>query len=92
MPERNTPAAPAPDDNEFELEPVFPVRGYVLLNLIFWAFCALEIFVIRLWLKDVQGVIFFFALLALGFVIVSIYDAIYDRLRARARLQQIRSE
>jgi len=67
-----------------EREPLFPIQGYVLLNLLFWAFCALEVVIIRLWLKDITGVIFFFAILAIGFAAVSIYDCVYDRLPRRS--------
>ena len=64
------------------LEPVkpFPVGGYLILNAVFWAFCILEIIVVRIWLKDIQGVIFFFILLAIGFSAVSVYDWACDRL------------
>jgi len=72
-----------PDGGPLEEESLFPVRGYVWLNLIFWAFCAVEVLIVRLWLKDIQGVVFFFGLLAAGFTIVSIYDCLYDRIAAR---------
>jgi len=68
-----------------EDEQPFPIQGYLRLNLLFWAFCIVEILIIRLWLKDVQGVIFFFALLAIGFTLVSIYDGVYDRMASRSR-------
>ena len=61
---------------------LFPIRGYVWLNVLFWAFCAVEILIIYLWLKDIRGVFFFFALLAVGFTLVSVYDCLYDRLFA----------
>ena len=71
-----------PDDDE-EREPLFPIKGYIFLNLFFWAFCAGEVLLIKWWLKDIRGVVFFFSLLAVGFTVVSIYDCIYDRLTAR---------
>ena len=77
--------------DDLEREPPFPVRGYVWLNLLFWAFCLVEVLVIRWWLKDIQGVIFFFALLAVGFTLVSIYDALYDRAAIRAEKKPSRS-
>ena len=63
-------------------EPLFPIQGYIWLNLFFWAFCAFEVLLVRWWFKDVRGVIFFFGLLAIGFTVVSIYDCLYDRLHA----------
>ena len=71
-----------------EHEPLFPIRGYIWLNVFFWVFCAIEVLVVRWWLEDIQGVIFFFLLLAIGFTVVSIYDCLYDRLAARSRDQQ----
>jgi len=68
-----------------EKEPLFPVRGYILLNILFWAFCIVEVLIIRWWLKDIQGIVFFFGLLAIGFTLVSIYDGVYDRMTARSR-------
>jgi len=69
--------------DDSEREPSFPVRGYIMLNLFFWAFCLVEILLFRWWLKDIQGIIFFFGLLAVGFTLVSIYDAAYDRVATR---------
>jgi len=68
---------------EDQPEPLFPSQGYIWLNLLFWAFCVGEVLLIRWWLKDVTGVIFFFGILAVGFTVVSVYDCIHDRLRAR---------
>ncbi len=86
-----SPATPAVAADEIEVEPLFPVRGYVLLNVLFWGFCALEAVLIRLWLGDIQGVIFFFVLLSIGFTVVSVYDAIYDRMRLRTRERQLQA-
>jgi hypothetical protein len=80
--EERQPADAAADNDE---DTLFPVKGYIFLNLLFWAFCAGEVLIIRWWLKDVQAVIFFFVLLAAGFTIVSIYDCVYHRLAARSR-------
>lgn len=67
---------------------LFPIRGYVYLNLILWGFCLIMILLIRWWLKDIQGVIFFFMLLAIGFALVSVYDAVFDRLELRSGATQ----
>jgi len=73
------------DGENQEQETMFPVRGYVILNLCFWAFCVVEILIVRWWLKDIQGVIFFFLLLAIGFTAVSVYDGLYDRMTLKRR-------
>jgi len=68
-----------------EEEPLFPISGYILLNVVFWLFCAVEVLIVRLWLKEIHGVLFFFGLLAIGFTVVSAYDCIHDRLTGRSR-------
>jgi hypothetical protein len=79
---------------EVALEPVnpFPVQGYLILNAVFWAFCILEIIVVRIWLKDIQGVIFFFILLAVGFSAVSVYDWACDRLAVLSEKEESAGE
>lgn len=79
---------PVGQEGELAEESLFPIKGYVLLNVFFWAFCAAEVLIIKWWLRDIQGVVFFFALLAIGFTVVSIYDCIYDRIVTRRREQQ----
>ncbi|MCX7765646.1 MAG: hypothetical protein N2246_02940 [Candidatus Sumerlaeia bacterium] len=69
-------------------QPVFierpvPLMTYILLNLIFWAYCAIQLLVLKWLLRDVAGLYFFFAVLAGAFTIVSIYDFLYDRLSGK---------
>ena len=54
--------------------------GYVLLNLIFWAYCALQLLALQMMLRDVPGLVTFFIILAVAFTVVSLYDYVYDRL------------
>jgi hypothetical protein len=76
-----THAAPPPKKSTGREQP-FPLYGYVVLNLMFWAFCGIEILLVKWWLNDIKGVFFFFVLLALGFTAVSVYDFLYDRVIA----------
>ncbi len=69
-------------------QPVFierpiPLKTYILLNLIFWAYCAIQLLVLKWLLRDVAGLYFFFAVLASAFTVVSIYDFLYDRIAAK---------
>lgn len=75
-------------EEEEEDEGLFPISGYIALNVFFWAFCVGEVLLIRWWLKEIRGVVFFFGLLAVGFTLVSIYDCIYDRLVARSHRKE----
>ena len=63
----------------------FPLKGYVILNLAFWVYLVIQYFVLKHFLRDMEGLIFFFFLLGGGFTLVSIYDLAFDRLMARRR-------
>lgn len=58
----------------------FSFTGYVIINLIFWAYCLIQFLVVKWLIGDMTGLIFFFVVLAVGFTLVSIYDGLYDRL------------
>ncbi len=58
----------------------FPFKGYVIINLIFWAYCLIQFLVVKWLIGDITGLIFFFVVLAVGFTLVSIYDGLYERL------------
>jgi hypothetical protein len=58
----------------------FPLLGYVIINLIFWAYCVVQLLVIKWLLRETTGLYFFFGVLAIGFTLVSIYDYAYDRI------------
>lgn len=66
--------------SSFETESHFPLKGYLILNLIFWTYCILQLVVLSWLFKDVVGLIFFFVVLGVGFTLVSFYDYIYDRI------------
>ena len=57
----------------------FGLGSYVLLNVIFDAFCLLQLLLVRNRLGEQRGLYFFFGLLMVAFLIVSIYDYLYDR-------------
>ncbi|MCX8038045.1 MAG: hypothetical protein N3D11_13525 [Candidatus Sumerlaeia bacterium] len=78
--ENETPNAAPALAPEAGADPPFPIYGYLIINVVFWLFCALEILLVRAWIKETQGVVFFFVILAIGFTVVSIFDCIYDRL------------
>ena len=58
----------------------FSIREYVLLNVIFDAFCLLQLLLVRVFLSETRGLYFFFALLMIGFLLVSVFDYFYDRM------------
>lgn len=59
------------------------VRHYVLLNIVFDAFCLLQLIIARIVIRDTRGMYFFFALLMIGFLLVSVFDFAYDRITHR---------
>ncbi len=60
----------------------FSVAQYALLNGVFIAFCALLLLLVRVVLRETQGLYFFFGLMVAGFFLVSVFDYAYDRLAA----------
>ncbi len=69
-----------PEDNE-----LFPIKGYIILNLIFYAFCFFQVLIVHKAGGESEGLFFFFLTIALGFSVVSIFDALYDRYRYRKK-------
>jgi phosphatidylglycerophosphate synthase len=59
---------------------LFSLKGYIILNIIFWVYCLLQVIILRWIYRDAMGIIFFFTVLAAGFTVVSVYDYIYDRI------------
>lgn len=80
VPESET-AKPAVTDTR--VDRLFSVREYLLLNVIFDAFCVLQLVLVRLFLRETRGLYFFFGLIMIGFLLVSIFDYFYDRMSVR---------
>jgi hypothetical protein len=72
-----TAAVAVPSDRKFTF------LEYLILNAIFDAFCLAQLVLVRLFLKETRGLYYFFALLMIGFLLVSIFDYFYDRLAPR---------
>ena len=62
-----------------KLDDRFTLWEYVILNLLFWAFCVLQYAVVRVVTHEKLGLGFFFLSLALGFTVVSIISWCFDR-------------
>jgi hypothetical protein len=58
---------------------LFTVREYLFLNLLFDAFCIAQLVLARALIRETRGLYFFFGLLMVGFLVVSIFDYVYDR-------------
>ena len=57
----------------------FPLRSYILMNVLFDGFCFFNLLFIRQTLRETRGLYFFFGLLMVGFFLVSLYDYLFDR-------------
>jgi len=55
------------------------LRDYILLNLFFDVFCVVQLVLVRLFIRETRGMYFFFVMLMLGFLIVSVFDFFYER-------------
>jgi hypothetical protein len=58
---------------------LFSLKQYLLMNVIFDVFCILQLVIVKLVIHETRGLYFFFGLLMLGFLAVSIFDYVYDR-------------
>ena len=58
------------------------LRQYLVMNVVFDSFCLLQLVFTRLIIKETRGLYFFFGLLMIGFLAISIFDYVYDRVRA----------
>ncbi len=67
------------DKEKKENSELFPLKGYIILNIIFYLFCALQLFIVKKAGGETEGLFFFFGVIAIGFTIVSIFDYLYDR-------------
>lgn len=56
------------------------VRDYVVMNLVFDAFCVVQLIIVSLLLRDFAGLYFFFGFLMCAFLIASIFDYFSERL------------
>ena len=75
--------SPTTADDNTKAEALFPLKGYIILNLIFWAFCIIQMLALRWIFKDSICIYFFFTVLGAGFTIASFFDYFYDRIAAR---------
>lgn len=73
-PDDALPPAPPEDDAPFAL------RDYVIVNALFLGFLLVVFLLMRGLYPDAGGLGFFFIVLAVGFVAVSVYDFLFDRL------------
>ncbi|MGC8740085.1 MAG: hypothetical protein ACP5UB_01360 [Candidatus Sumerlaeaceae bacterium] len=63
-------------------------RDYVLLNVYFDAFCIVQLVLARLFIRETRGLYFFFGMLIIGFLLVSLFDYCYDSFLAQKRAQE----
>ena len=61
----------------------FSIGAYVLLNVAFDVFCLIQLFLVSFFLAEPRGLVFFFCLLMVGFLVVSAFDYLYDRAATR---------
>jgi hypothetical protein len=67
------------DDVEKSEEENLPLKEYLKINLMMWAFCLVVIGVSYILTDAVEVIAFLFGFLGVGFTLVSIYDWLFDR-------------
>ena len=66
------------EENKNDKHSRLAFKDYLIVNAIFIAFCTLQLLFIKWFVKDLSGVLFFFAVLIIGFVVVSAFDYLFD--------------
>ncbi len=61
------------------------LRDYVLMNVYFDVFCLVQLILVRLFLRETRGMYFFFGMLMIGFLLVSIFDYLYEKAYAKEK-------
>lgn len=56
------------------------LKDYVFLNLIFYAFCIVQLIIVRLLLRDFAGLYFFFGFIMCAFLVASVFDFVAEKL------------
>lgn len=83
-PRSNPPDQPAFNEAQSapQLEPPerFSITDYLIVNGLFLGFLVVMYLLVRVLFRDSGGLLFFFVVLGLGFIAVSIYDYLFDRL------------
>lgn len=80
QPDQPTESAALPPPTPAEDDEPFALRDYVVVNALFLGFLAAIFLLMRLLFADSAGLWFFFLVLGIGFVAVSVYDFLFDRL------------
>jgi hypothetical protein len=58
---------------------LFSVGEYALLNVLFDTFLVIQLILVYVFVHETRGLFFFFGLLMVGFLLVSVFDYFYDR-------------
>jgi hypothetical protein len=83
LPAPTPPAAagrPSQTPEETPAEPRrFSIAQYAIMNAVFAAFLLIQLVLVQVFVRETRGLYFFFGLLMAGFVLVSVFDYLYDR-------------
>lgn len=62
----------------------FTIAQYAVMNALFAAFLVIQLVLVQVFVRETRGLYFFFGLLMAGFLLVSVFDYLYDRYLAPA--------
>ncbi len=63
-------------------------NDYLMLNLVFFAFCIIQLIIVRLLLPDFAGLYFFFGFLMCAFSVASVFDFLCEKLDVGAPAEE----
>lgn len=56
------------------------LKDYLALNLVFGAFCFVQLMIVRLLLRDFAGLYFFFGFIICAFMVASVFDYMAEKM------------
>ncbi len=56
----------------------FSFKDFIIVNGIFWVYCAIQLVLIKIFVGELTGMVFFFGVLAIGFTVVYFFNFFFD--------------
>ena len=56
----------------------FSFKDFIVVNGIFWVYCIIQIILIKIFVGELTGMVFFFGVLAIGFTLMYFINFFFD--------------
>jgi len=59
-------------------EKIFSFKDFIIVNGIFWLYCIIQIILIKIFVGELTGMVYFFGVLAIGFTLMYFFNFFFD--------------